>query len=67
MATIRSSIVVQDMASSVFARINSNLNRTTRGFKNLNNEMSVAPTKSINNAEKLNSADLKTELTYQAE
>ena len=38
MATIRSSIVVQDMASSVFAKINSNLNRTTRGFKNLNNE-----------------------------
>ena len=67
MATIRSSIVVQDMASSVFARINSNLNRTTRGFKNLNNEMSVAPTKSINNAEKLNSAALQTELTYQAE
>lgn len=67
MATIRSSIVVQDMASSVFARINSNLNRTTRGFKNLNNEMSVAPTKAINNAEKLNSAALQTELTYQAE
>lgn len=67
MATIRSSIVVQDMASSVFAKINSNLNRTTRGFKNLNNEMSVAPTKSINNAEKLNSAALQTELTYQAE
>lgn len=67
MATIRSSIVVQDMASYVFARINSNLNRTTRGFKNLNNEMSVAPTKSINNAEKLNSAALQTELTYQAE
>ena len=52
MATIRSSIVVQDMASSVFARINSNLNRTTRGFKNLNNEMSVAPTKAKNNTEK---------------
>ena len=67
MATIRSSIVVQDMASSVFARINSNLNRTTRGFKNLNNEMSVAPTKAINNAEKLNSSALQTELTYQAE
>ena len=67
MATIRSSIVVQDMASSVFAKINSNLNRTTRGFKNLNNEMSVAPTKSINNAEKLNSAALQTKLTYQAE
>ena len=67
MATIRSSIVVQDMASSVFARINSNLNRTTRGFKNLNNEMSVAPTKAINNAEKLNSSALHTELTYQAE
>ena len=67
MATIRSSIVVQDMASSVFARINSNLNRTTRGFKNLNNEMSVAPTKAINNAEKLSSSALQTELTYQAE
>ena len=67
MATIRSSIVVQDMASSVFARINSNLNRTTRGFKNLNNEMSVAPTKAINNAEKLNQSALQTELTYQAE
>lgn len=67
MATIRSSIEVQDKASSVFANINSNLNRTTIGFKNLNNEMSVAPTKSINNAEKLNSAALQTELTYQAE
>ncbi len=67
MATIRSSIVVQDMASSVFARINSNLSKTTRGFKNLNNEMSVAPTKAINNAEKLNSSALQTELTYQAE
>ena len=67
MATIRSSIVVQDMASSVFAKINSNLNRTTRGFKNLNNEMSVAPTKAINNAEKLNQSALQTELTYQAE
>lgn len=67
MATIRSSIVVQDMASSVFAKINSNLNKTTRGFKNLNNEMSVAPTKSINNAEKLNASALQTELTYQAE
>lgn len=67
MATIRSSIVVQDMASSVFAKINSNLNKTTRGFKNLNSEMSVAPTKAINNAEKLNSSALQTELTYQAE
>lgn len=67
MATIRSSIIVQDMASSVFARINSNLNKTTRGFKTLNNEMSVAPTKAINNAEKLNASALQTELAYQAE
>lgn len=67
MATIRSSIVVQDMASSVFAKIHSNLTKTTRGFKDLNNEMSVAPTKAINNAEKLNQSALQTELTYQAE
>lgn len=67
MATIRSSIVVQDMASSVFARIHSNLNKTTTGFKNLNNEMSVAPTKAINNAEKLQMSALQTEMAYQAE
>ena len=67
MATIKSSIVVQDNASSVFARINSNLNKTTNGFKNLNNEMSVAPTKAITNAEKLNESALQTELAYQAE
>lgn len=67
MATIRSSIVVQDMASSVFAKIHSNLTKTTRGFKDLNNEMSVAPTKAISNAEKLNQSALQTELTYQAE
>lgn len=67
MATIRSSIVVQDMASSVFAKIHSNLTKTTRGFKDLNSEMSVAPTKAISNAEKLNQSALQTELTYQAE
>lgn len=67
MATIRSSIVVQDMASSVFAKIHSHLTKTTRGFKDLNNEMSVAPTKAISNAEKLNQSALQTELTYQAE
>ena len=67
MATIRSSIVVQDMASSVFAKIHSHLTKTTRGFKDLNNEMSVAPTKAISNAEKLNQSALQTELTYKAE
>ncbi len=67
MSTIRTSIVVQDMASSVFARINSNLNKTTSGFKNLNNQMSVAPTKAITNAEKMNESALQTELAYQAE
>lgn len=67
MATIRSSIVVQDMASSVFAKINSNLNRTTNGFKNLNNEMSSAPTRAINNAEKLRQSAMQTELAYQSE
>ena len=67
MATIRSSIVVQDMASSVFSRLHSKLTKTTTGFKNLNNEMSVAPTKAINNAEKLNASALQTEMTYQAE
>lgn len=67
MATIKSSIVVQDMASSVFAKIHSHLTKTTRGFKDLNNEMSVAPTKAISNAEKLNQSALQTELTYQAE
>lgn len=67
MATIRSSIVVQDMASSVFAKIHSHLTKTTRSFKDLNNEMSVAPTKAISNAEKLNQSALQTELTYQAE
>ncbi|MCI9015977.1 MAG: tape measure protein [Clostridia bacterium] len=67
MATIKSSIVVQDMASSVFAKIHSHLTKTTKGFKNLNNEMSVAPTKAINNAEKLNQSALQTQLTYQAE
>ncbi len=67
MATIKSSIVVQDMASSVFAKIHSHLTKTTRGFKDLNNEMSVAPTKAISNAEKLNQSALQTELTYQSE
>lgn len=67
MATIRSSIVVQDMASSVFARIHSNLTKTTTGFKNLNNEMSVAPTKAINNAEKLQMSVLQTQMAYEAE
>lgn len=67
MATIKSSIVVQDMASSVFAKIHSNVNKTTAGFKNLNSEMSNAPTKAINNAEKLNASAVKTELAYQAE
>lgn len=67
MATIKSSIVVQDNASSVFVRINSNLNKTTTGFKNLNNQMSVAPTNAINNAEKLRTSALQTQLTYEAE
>lgn len=67
MATIKSSIVVQDMASSVFAKIHSNVNKTTAGFKNLNSEMSNAPTKAINNAERLNASAVKTELAYQAE
>lgn len=67
MATIRSSVVVQDMASSVFARIHSNITKTTNGFKNLNNEMSTAPTKAINNAEKLSTSALQTEMAYQAE
>lgn len=35
MATIKSSIVVQDMASSVFAKIHSNVSKTTAGFKKL--------------------------------
>lgn len=67
MSTIRTAIVVQDMASSIFERINSRLNKTTTGFKNLNNEMSVAPTRAINNAEKMKSSALQTELAYQAE
>lgn len=67
MATIRSSIVVQDMASSVFARIQSSLTKTTNGFKNLNTEMSTAPTQAINNAEKLNASVLQTEMAYRAE
>ena len=67
MATIKSSIVVQDMASSVFAKIHSNVSKTTAGFKNLNSEMSNAPTKAINNAERLNATAVKTELAYQAE
>lgn len=67
MATIKSSIVVEDRASSVFARIHSGLSRTTSGFKSLNNEMSVAPTKAITNAEKLKDSALQTELAYQAE
>ena len=67
MATIKSSIVVQDMASSVFAKIHSNVSKTTAGFKSLNSEMSNAPTKAINNAERLNASAVKTELAYQAE
>ena len=67
MATIKSSIVVQDMASFVFAKIHSNVSKTTAGFKNLNSEMSNAPTKAINNAERLNASAVKTELAYQAE
>lgn len=67
MATIKSSIVVQDMASSVFEKIHSNVSKTTAGFKNLNSEMSNAPTKAINNAERLNASAVKTELAYQAE
>lgn len=67
MATIKSTIVVQDNASSVLTRIDSNLNKTTTGFKNLNNEMSVAPTSAINNAEKLRESALQTQLTYEAE
>ncbi len=67
MATIKSSIVVQDMASSVFAKIHSNVSKTTAGFKNLNSEMSNAPTKAINNADRLNASAVKTELAYQAE
>lgn len=67
MATIKSSIVVQDMASSVLAKIHSNVSKTTAGFKNLNSEMSNAPTKAINNAERLNASAVKTELAYQAE
>ena len=67
MSTIKSSIVVQDMASSVFAKIHSNVSKTTAGFKNLNSEMSNAPTKAINNAERLNASAVKTELAYQAE
>ena len=67
MATIRTAIVVQDMASSIFERINSKLNKTTTGFEKLNNQMSVAPTQAINNAEKMTSSALQTELAYQAE
>lgn len=67
MATIKSSIVVQDMASSVFAKIHSNVSKTTAGFKNLNSEMSNAPTKAINNADRLNASAVKNELAYQAE
>lgn len=67
MATIRSSIVVQDRASSVFSRIHTNITRTVNGFRNLNNEMSSAPTRAVNNAEKLRATALQTELAYQAE
>lgn len=67
MSTIKSTIVIQDRASSVFSRIHSNINKTIGGFKNLNNEMSVAPTKSIENAERLKNTALQTELAYKAE
>ncbi len=67
MGTIRTAIAVQDMASSVFTKIHSGITKTVTGFKNLNNEMSVAPTKSINNAEKLTQSALQTELAYQSE
>ena len=67
MGTIRTAIAVQDMASSVFTKIHSGITKTVTGFKNLNSEMSVAPTKSINNAEKLTQSALQTELAYQSE
>lgn len=67
MATIKSTIIVQDRASSVFLRIHSNISKTVSGLKNLNNQMSVAPTKSIENAEKLKNSALQTELAYKAE
>lgn len=60
MATIKSAIVVQDMASSIISRINSNLDRTNNGFASLNSKMQSAPTQALNNA-------LRTELAYQSE
>ncbi len=67
MATIRTAIVVQDIASSIFDRIYARVNKTTTGFEKLNNQMSVAPTQAINNAERMTSSALQTELAYQAE
>ena len=67
MATIKSSIIIQDMASSVITKIYSNVTKTTKGFKDLNEEMSVAPTNTINNMEKINASAIQTELAYKAE
>ena len=67
MATIRTSIQVQDAATATLNKIDSGLNKVNRGFENVNTQMSEVPTKGLQATQKMTQNALQAEMAYKAE
>ena len=67
MATIRTSIQVQDAATATLNKIDSGLNKVNRGFENVNTQMSEVPTKGLQATQKMTQSALQAEMAYKAE
>ena len=67
MATIRTSIQVQDAATATLNKIDSGLNKVNRGFENVNTQMSEVPTKGLQATQKMIQSALQAEMAYKAE
>ena len=67
MATIRTSIQVQDAATATLNKIDSGLNKVNRGFENVNTQMNEVPTKGLQATQKMTQSALQAEMAYKAE
>lgn len=67
MATIKTAIKIQDIASSTLDRINVGLSRVRKGFEDVNVKMKEAPTQGLKATEKMTKNALQAEMAYKAE
>lgn len=67
MATIKTAIKIQDIASATLDRINTGLSRVRKGFDDVNVKMKEAPTQGLKATEKMTRNALQAEMAYKAE